>query len=168
MAKITKRQPLREGQKVTVGAVSGPGWARLVINPEPFKEGNESLVWVDLLPKEVRGLVSVLRLEVGEASVTGAVNQASGAQSAFQAPLVNNNGTSKKALMDQLLAVYEAGRAMEKALAEASPHGRDYQTAPPGAYQTARKQHEDRAKRVSSVLKEIEDIALQVQDQGRD
>lgn len=83
----------------------------------------------------------------------------------IQAPVININGTSKEVLMDQLVAVFHAGRALEKALAEAAPHGRDYQTAPPGAYQMARKQHEDRMKRVSSVLKEIEDIAIQIQDQ---
>ena len=86
----------------------------------------------------------------------------------LQAPQVNNNGTSKKELMEQLIAVAHAGREMEKALSNAAPHGRDYQTLKPGAFQVARKQWEDRAKRISSVMDEIEELAMAIQDQGKD
>jgi len=46
------------------------------------------------------------------------------------APKVNLNGTSAKALTAQVVAVREALEALDKALAEASPHGRDYQLQP--------------------------------------
>lgn len=48
-------------------------------------------------------------------------------------PRVNLNGTSRAALIEQATAVIEAATALEKALAEASPHGRDYQTYPDNA-----------------------------------
>ena len=80
----------------------------------------------------------------------------------IQAPVVNSNGTSKEALVSQLKDVYVAGRAMLEAMAEATPHGRDYQTAPPGTYQVAMQQHEDREARILSVLEEIEAIVGQL------
>ena len=80
----------------------------------------------------------------------------------IQAPVVNSNGTSKEALVSQLKDVYVAGRAMLEAMAEATPHGRDYQTAPPGTYQAAMQQHEDREARILSVLEEIEAIVGQL------
>ncbi len=92
----------------------------------------------------------------------------SASESGLQAPQVNNNGTSKKELMDQLIAVAHAGRAMQNALTNATPHGRDYQTLKPGAYQVARKQHDDRLKCLFSIMKDIEELAMVVQDQGKD
>lgn len=149
MAKVTKgKPPFREGQKVTVGAVASPGWTRLSINTEP-KDGGESLLWVDLRPPEVKDLISMLRVGAEEAPVVGSLRREDRAHIAaslreaaatlsagesLQAPQVNNNGTSKKDLMEQLIAVAHAGREMQKALSNAAPHGRDYQTLKPGMY----------------------------------
>ena len=45
-------------------------------------------------------------------------------------PVHNLNGTGIEDLLRQHWAVMEATRALKKALAEAAPHGRDYQTFP--------------------------------------
>lgn len=120
----------------------------------------------DTLSYLKKGKVQLLRALGAAQSEQSALSAAS--DLGLQAPQVNNNGTSKKDLMEQLIAVNHAGREMEKALSDAAPHGRDYQTLKPGAFQMARKQWEDRAERIHSVMKEIEELAMAIQDQGKD
>lgn len=108
------------------------------------------------------------RTKVAQSLRTAAKKLSANEDSPWQAPQVNNNGTSKKELMNQLLAVAKAGREMQRALDDAAPHGRDYQTLPPMIFQLARTQHTRRAQSLARIMEEIEDIALQVQDQGRD
>lgn len=77
----------------------------------------------------------------------------------MQLPIININGTHADDLLKDHL---EAKRALEKALSALSaiwPHGRDYQTAQPHAYQQARCEHADRIRALGKVVAEIEAIA---------
>lgn len=47
-------------------------------------------------------------------------------------PYVNLNGASRESLIEAHMAVIKAARDLRQALANAAPHGRDYQTAPDG------------------------------------
>ena len=47
-------------------------------------------------------------------------------------PVVNLNGAERQSLIDQHIAVARAADDLLKALGQAFPHGRDYQTARPG------------------------------------
>jgi len=60
----------------------------------------------------------------------------------FPYPYVNNNGNTARSLIDERLAAKNAVIAARKALLEMSPHGRNYQTAPAGAFEAARKRHD--------------------------
>ena len=51
---------------------------------------------------------------------------------------INLNGDAPRTLKDQYRAVHEAARALDKALAESMPHGRNYQTADAGDYEKDR------------------------------
>jgi len=82
-------------------------------------------------------------------------------------PIVNMNGTSQEVLLEQVMAAKEAVAIAMKALAEATPHGRDYQTAPAGAYAVARGQHNARMNKLSDVYEDLETIALDVYKQRR-
>jgi len=84
--------------------------------------------------------------------------------SAKHLPVVNMNGSSRDALVEQQLAVAQAARALADALAEASPHGRDYQTAQPGEYEGARKEHDARCQLVRDIMDDAQTIALHIQD----
>jgi len=82
-------------------------------------------------------------------------------------PIVNMNGTSQEVLLEQVMAAKEAVAIAMKALAEATPHGRDYQTAPAGAYKVARAQHSMRMCKMDEVYKELETIAVDIYEQRR-
>jgi hypothetical protein len=57
-------------------------------------------------------------------------------------PTINLNGTSGEELLRQVNDVLAALRTAEKAMVEASPHGRDYQLDATGdSYRTARAEH---------------------------
>lgn len=74
-------------------------------------------------------------------------------------PTVNLNGTSRDNLMLQYIDALNAFDTLRAALSAMAPHGRDYQTAPVGAYRTARTQHERRQKTIEVVRQEIEHLA---------
>ena len=82
-------------------------------------------------------------------------------------PIVNMNGTSQEVLLEQVMAAKEAVAIAMKALAEAIPHGRDYQTAPDGAYTVARGQHKVRYGKLVDVYEELEAIAVDIYEQRR-
>lgn len=82
-------------------------------------------------------------------------------------PVVNMNGSSRDALVEQQRNVRNAARALADALAEASPHGRDYQTAQPGEYQGARKEHEARLLAVRDIMDDATAIAVHIQKTGK-
>jgi hypothetical protein len=75
-------------------------------------------------------------------------------------PLVNLNGTSFTSLMDQLRNAGGAVRVAMDKLAEAAPHGRDYQTAPSGTLQRAEAEHRRRAAALKSVYDELVAMAI--------
>jgi len=52
-------------------------------------------------------------------------------------PVVNLNGTAGADLLQQLQKAVAATTELKQALRMAAPHGRDYQTAPEGAYGAA-------------------------------
>ena len=74
-------------------------------------------------------------------------------------PTVHLNGTSRDALLEQLLeaahAIHEAGRK----LAAAYPNARDYYVQPGAAIAVAMRQHETRMNKLREVAGELETIA---------
>ena len=57
----------------------------------------------------------------------------------------------------------EAIRAAMQALGECSPNGRDYQTAPKGEYEIARKAYMERFSFLDRMINELEDEAIAIQ-----
>jgi Ser/Thr protein kinase RdoA (MazF antagonist) len=86
----------------------------------------------------------------------------------LETPLVHLNGTSKKALLEQLQVAANSLYAARKSLYDASPHGRDYYPKEAGAFKRAAEQHESRIKRLSSVYEELSALMEAVADQGDD
>lgn len=80
-------------------------------------------------------------------------------------PTVHLNGTSRESLMDQYRAAYRAVQDALKALANASPHGRDYYVQEDGAYNRAAREHNERCEKLRIVSDELLEIALAIQDQ---
>jgi hypothetical protein len=78
------------------------------------------------------------------------------------------NGTAKSVLVEQLVDVMNALRLAEKAMAEASPNGRDYQNSPMtgenGVYAAQDAWHERRLM-VTKLTQEIEAYAFQISQQ---
>lgn len=70
-------------------------------------------------------------------------------------PLVHSNGTSKQALLDQLNTADRAVCVALKALHDTEPHQRDYYPQAGDAYQRARKEHEDRVRRLVDIRLEV-------------
>lgn len=77
----------------------------------------------------------------------------------MQLPRINLNGTGSSELLEQYLNAKRAIQLAVEALGEAWPHGRDYQTLPPGAHQVAMNEHADRMNRLRAVMAEVETIA---------
>ena len=76
-------------------------------------------------------------------------------------PQVNLNGTSREALVDQQRDVLDALRKLYEAMAEASPHGRDYQFRPE-EYLAAREAWDERMLAVHLMMKDIEVHAMAI------
>lgn len=56
---------------------------------------------------------------------------------AYATPLVNLNGSSRESLLEKEGKVLTALVALQEALREAYPHGRDYQISPIGTFEKA-------------------------------
>lgn len=84
-------------------------------------------------------------------------------------PTVNLNGTARADLVQQQVDVLDALTALDKAMAEAMPHGRDYQLAP-HTYADARYAWLERRARVEAMRAEItiHAFAINGQSQGRE
>lgn len=78
-------------------------------------------------------------------------------------PQVNINGTSRHALLEARMIAIEAVRAAMQALGECSPNGRDYQTAPKGEFEIARKIYMERFAFLDRLANELEDEAIAIQ-----
>lgn len=83
-------------------------------------------------------------------------------------PIVNINGTSGDALMAHYIKTLDAIHALQGIMREGMPHGRDYQTAEPGIYETAREQHSEMLNELSAIESRVTTIALAVQEQLMD
>ena len=73
-------------------------------------------------------------------------------------PIIHLNGTSKESLLDGYVEVYKALKFSVDKLYDAAPNGRDYYIYGEGAFEKARKQHEDRVNKLKLVMNEIEYI----------
>jgi hypothetical protein len=82
-------------------------------------------------------------------------------------PHVNLNGTSRESLVAQQCDVMHALVALQKALQEASPNGRDFQTAPMGTFNRAQEAWRERYQVIEDMRREIEAHALAIQDGGK-
>ena len=82
-------------------------------------------------------------------------------------PIVNLNGTSREALVEQQMDVVTAADALIKAMANAMPHPRDFQTTAPGTYEAARDAYAARLELVLRIRDEMEQHALDIQQGGR-
>jgi hypothetical protein len=82
-----------------------------------------------------------------------------------QAPRINLNGSDKNVLLQEYKTAWTAAVQLRNMLLFTSPHGRDYQTAPTGAYEIARNQHVARLKAVDIIANELMDICEQIQNQ---
>lgn len=85
-----------------------------------------------------------------------------------QTPTVHVNGTSARALKEQLHDAYKAVTAARDALRAAAPHGRDYYVQPdPQAYQWAREAHIERLRKLETVADELMVLFYAVSAQDR-
>jgi hypothetical protein len=84
----------------------------------------------------------------------------------MQLPEINLNGTDG---MDLAQAYNQAYVALERAitLMNAPLHGRDYQTLPPEAYQTARREMTERTKAMITVANDLREIVTHCADNAR-
>jgi hypothetical protein len=81
-------------------------------------------------------------------------------------PRLNLNGTSKQELLRVHLDAMQAIDAAVVALAACTPHGRDFQTvANPDVFKAARQQHTDRILALKVVYEQLEQIALDIDQQ---
>jgi hypothetical protein len=83
----------------------------------------------------------------------------------FKYPYINRNGASLDSLLEARKAAYLAVLGAERALRECAPHGRDYQGAPAGAYESALEQYEGRIGALVKLSHELRDEALFIQGQ---
>lgn len=87
---------------------------------------------------------------------------------ALDVPVVNLNGSSKESLLNDYLAIMRALEAANKAMAEATPHGRDFQTVKNGDHIAARAReafHERRAI-IRAIHAEFEAVAVAISEQN--
>ncbi len=80
-------------------------------------------------------------------------------------PSIHLNGTAGTDLRKQLRTQAAAIRTAIDVLTVNSPHGRDYYTQGPGAYETARAQHTARIEALRAVYTELLAVNDGIQDQ---
>jgi hypothetical protein len=79
-------------------------------------------------------------------------------------PQVNMNGTSRADLLAGYMAAHSAVDAALNAVANAAPHGRDYQTLADGAWRRANSAHINRCVALNDIRGELEAIILHLAD----
>jgi len=79
-------------------------------------------------------------------------------------PHVNLNGTSRECLVEQQCSVLHVLNSLLKVMGDASPNGRDYQTAPMGTFTKAQEAWRERWQMIEDLRREIEEYALAIQD----
>ncbi len=84
-------------------------------------------------------------------------------------PTIHLNGTSKRALLDQLSAAYSELSSASALLRVAMPHDRDYYPQGDGAGHAAREHRSSQIEAVQRVMRELEAEAISIQAQpGRE
>jgi hypothetical protein len=81
-------------------------------------------------------------------------------------PTIHLNGTSRDALLRQILQAKETICTAVEALANAAPRMQDYYVQGPEAYPAARREHEKRMHRLADYLHELNEIAEKIHMQG--
>ena len=81
-------------------------------------------------------------------------------------PTIHSNGTSKDALVTQLCDAGAAVNDAIRALAEATPSGRDYYPQGPDALKRAMVQHEARMEALRGVLNELQTLVERIDGGG--
>lgn len=81
------------------------------------------------------------------------------------APIINLNGTSADALLNQYERAAHALLDAIRVLHAAAPHGRDFQTAAPFTYERARIEHEHRIHCLNSILTEVAEVRNAIAEQ---
>ena len=85
----------------------------------------------------------------------------------FAFPYVNLNGDTRETLVEDRLTTIKAIQVAIECLGAQYPHGRNYQTAPAGAYEAARKLHEEQMDMLRKLSASIYVEALFIQDKKR-
>jgi hypothetical protein len=83
-------------------------------------------------------------------------------------PTIHLNGTSKEALIEQLLEAGSAIRVAVEKLNAAWPNGRDYYVQSPRAYAEADSQWNERRKKLLGVMEELAAITERIDDSAPD
>jgi len=83
-------------------------------------------------------------------------------------PTLHLNGSGYERLFDLHAEANGALRNALNKLAEAAPHGRDFYVQGDGAFEEARKEHEDRLVRIRAVMEEMDSILESLYDQNCD
>ena len=76
----------------------------------------------------------------------------------MQKPLVHLNGTSGESLLSGYVHVRDRLSNAIEVLHDAAPNARDYYPLGDDAFSAARREHEDRTRRLMSVLEEIDGL----------
>jgi len=86
----------------------------------------------------------------------------------LEVPVVNLNGASAESLVQQYLAIHHALNAVQTAMAEATPHGRDFQTVTDHmtTVDRARKAFTERRQLLRLIASEIEAVYMAIHEQG--
>ena len=74
-------------------------------------------------------------------------------------PYVNNNGSSRESLIRDRLTARSAVLVAIKKLSECHPHGRDYQTAPKGAWEAGQARYAAHFAALDKLYNELGDEA---------
>ena len=83
-------------------------------------------------------------------------------------PRVNLNGTSKRELVHQQMEICQAIGALQSAMRQATPNGRDFQTVENGdrLCNEARNAFNDRYNALTTMFEEFQQLAIDIQKQG--
>ena len=81
------------------------------------------------------------------------------------APVINNNGTSATALLDEHRQALTAIQQAIEAVKAITVHGRDYQAAPIGTYEAARNAHITRLEALESIAADTQAITIAIMRQ---
>lgn len=67
-------------------------------------------------------------------------------------PTIHLNGTAAQTLIEQTEAVLDAAHALKSALYDAQPNARDFYPQGEGAYQAARRKHDEHLRTVGNLI----------------